>query len=695
VTAALEGWRTAPAPPVPDAPLTARILIVDDDERNAFAAAQALADLGHELVVARSGAEALRRLLEEDFTVILLDLHMPDMDGYETAALIRSRRRSALTPIVFLTAIFRDEAHVFQAYSAGAVDVVFKPVDPFILRSKVKVLAELHLKTRELERQAAHQGWLLAERDRAQAAREAAERLLRLAEERQTAILRSLPIIFHARQAEPPFTLTFVGGAVREITGYENGDFLSQPHLGSSSIHPDDRDAVVEAVAAAARSGAPYACDFRFKCANGRYRRFHDQGVIGPALEGRPREIFGAIVDVTERRSLEEQLAQARRMEALGQLTGGVAHDFNNLLRVILGNGEMLSRMAEDEAKRGLRLEAICQAADRGRTLVRQLLAFARRQQLNPSVCDINALITEFAPLLRQAVGEAVRVDYHLADGALCSVIDSAQLETALLNLGVNARDAMAEGGSLSIRTRKISADGGPWIEVEVADTGQGMAAEVQDRAFEPFFTTKSAGLGSGLGLSQVYGFVSQSGGAVALESAAGKGTTFRLRLPASVEPAVAAKAIAASLPLGGSEVVLVVDDDPAVLSLTVDMLKAHGYGVLTARDAAEALAILNTRPEVQVLFTDVIMPGGLSGLGLAQKARRLFPDLRVLLTSGYVGEKPVARPFPLLDKPFESEALAAALRRAIDAPAGRFRRARRPAAPLQEAATSRRRQAH
>ncbi len=669
----------SPAPPDPAAPLTARILIVDDDERNAFAAAQALEDLGHELVIARSGPEALRCLLEDEFAVILLDLHMPEMDGFETASMIRSRRRSMLTPIVFLTAIFRDEAHVFQAYSAGAVDVVFKPVDPFILRSKVKVLADLRLKTAEIERQAAYQEWLLRERDRIEAERAETERRLRRSEARLTAIQSSLPIIFHARGVEPPYAPTFVGGAVREITGFTGEEFLTQPDLGSSHIHPDDLAGVVESVSGATRTGA-YACEFRWRCADGGYRLLQDQGLLAPASQdGQPTEIWGAIIDVTERRSLEEQLAQARKMEAVGQLTGGVAHDFNNLLTVILGNAEMLAERREESAKRGLRVEAIRQAADRGRTLTRQLLAFARRQHLNPEPCDVNALIYAFAPLLRHAVGEGVTVECHLGKDPYCATIDSAQLETALLNLGVNARDAMPEGGVLQIATREVLENQRRWIEIEVCDTGLGMTSEVRERAFEPFFTTKELGLGSGLGLSQVYGFVNQSGGEVRLESVPRKGSVFRLRLPASPGPAPnPRKSAIPPLPMGGSEVVLVVEDDCSVLALTVDMLKAQGYSVLTAANAAEAIAVLKAHPEVEVLFSDVTMPG-LSGVGLARQALRTYPDLRILLTSGFVGDASgLGCKFPMLDKPFDSDGLAAALRRLLDSPAPRKKRARR-----------------
>ena len=681
-------WRSEPqAPPDLAAPLKARVLIVDDDERNAFAAVQALEELGHELVVARSGEEALRRLLTEQFALILLDLHMPGMDGYETAALIRSRKRTASTPIVFLTAIFRDEPHVFQAYASGAVDVVFKPVDPFILKSKVTVLVDLYLKTEEIKRQSAYQQWLLDEHARVKAEAAATEKVLRRTEARQEAILKSLPLVVHSRSIEPPFAPQFVSEAVKEITGFPASRFVDDPEFGSSRIHPDDLAMVVGRIAEAARTGH-YSVEFRWLCADGQYKVLQDQGVVAPSDDGEAREIFGVILDATDRRSLEEQLAQARKMEAVGQLTGGVAHDFNNLLTVVLGNIDIMARKPEDEERRARRINAVRQAAERGRDLTKQLLAFSRRQHLSPVVLDINALISEFSPLIRQAVGEAVTLDLQLGDQPLCAHVDPTQLETALLNLAVNARDAMPEGGQLAIATRRE----GNHLVIEVRDTGVGMSAEVRERVFEPFFTTKEVGKGSGLGLSQVYGFVRQSEGEVQLHSTQGQGTTFSLRLPASEETVQrAAPEPEPSAVEGGNEHVLLVEDDPTVLTLTLDMLTGLGYRVATATNAREALEIIQSGAEIDVLFSDVVMPGGVSGVSLARTARELRPGLKVLLTSGFVGDGAVLETaeFPLLDKPYETSALAAKLRKLLDRRGGRKRRGARPRNPQRTSAAA------
>jgi PAS domain S-box-containing protein len=668
------GRAERPAPPDLSTPLEARILIVDDDERNAFAAVQALEGLGHELVVATSGEDALRRLLHDDFAVILLDLHMPGMDGYETAALIRGRKRTSQTPIVFVTAIFRDEAHIFKAYSAGAVDMVFKPVDPFILRSKVSVLVDIYLRTEEAKRLAAHRQWLLEENARIHASKARTEQALRQSEAKQQAILQSLPIVFHARTAVPPFAPVFVGDGVEAITGFTPEVFVTDPGFGSSRIHPDDFARVVETVSAATRTGA-YACEFRWKCADGQYRWLMDQGVLAPADADGEGYIYGVIMDSTERHQMEERLAQAHKMEAVGQLTGGVAHDFNNLLTVVLGNIDIMARRSEDGIKRALRIDAIRQAAERGRDLTRQLLAFSRRQNLSPVTVDVRRLVEEFTPLLRQAVGDAVTVTLDLGDEPLCAHIDVPQMEAALLNLAVNARDAMGGDGALTISaglTQGPDPSGLPAgsICLAIEDTGSGMSPEVLERVFEPFFTTKEVGRGSGLGLSQVYGFVRQSEGHVRIASEEKVGSRFEILLPISPQPVEApAPKPAQEEMVGGTERILVAEDDPAVLKLTVDLLEGLGYRVVSATTADEAMAILQEDREIDLLFSDVVMPGGTSGIALAQTAQRERPDLKILLTSGFIGDKGLlgAADHVILDKPYPASVLAANLRKLLD----------------------------
>jgi len=656
-----------PPEPVPVDRPRAKVLIVDDDERNAFAASQALEALGQELVIARSGPEALRKLLHDDFAVILLDLHMPGMDGYETAALIRERRRTRDVPIVFLTAVFRDEGHIFKAYSAGAVDVVFKPVDPFILRSKVQVLVDLHLKRVELANEVEIRQRLLEENARVQAEKLEAERSLQASLRRQQAIQRALPIVFYSRMADPPYAALSVSDSIKGLTGYEATDFTDDAEFGYGQVHPDDQHIVARAQDEARRAGS-YTCEYRWLCADGTYKSLIDQGILSEDPDTGADVVFGTLLDNTERRALEEALGHARKMETVGQLTGGVAHDFNNLLTVILGNVDLIQRRCGEGFAFERQVRAVRQATERGAALTRQLLAFSRRQRLDPAAVDLNDLVRDFSPLIKQAVGEAVSVQWAPADAPAFVHIDPAQMESALLNLAVNARDAMDGAGGITIAVH--AAPGGAHRLV-VRDTGPGMPHDVASRIFEPFFTTKDVGKGSGLGLSQVYGFVQQSGGEVTVVTALGEGAAFEITLPAITPPVrVEVAPIAPSEDATGSEHILVVEDDPALLALAVDTLESLGYRVTTANNAASALRRLKGGTAFEMLFSDVVMPGGVSGLDLARKARVGNPALKVLLTSGFIGEEAIdwADEYPMLDKPYDSPSLAAKVRAVLDA---------------------------
>ena len=386
--------------------------------------------------------------------------------------------------------------------------------------------------------------------------------------------------------------------------------------------------------------------------------------------------------EMQERQRAESALQQARRMEAIGQLTGGVAHDFNNLLTVIVGNLDLLRRHVVDAA--GKRLLAAAQGgAERGARLTGSLLAFARRQPLRPEIVNPNRLIQDFAELLRRAAGEAVELRLSLGPESGCCRVDPAQFQAALLNLVVNARDAMPQGGGLTIETRPADLDrdlprenefapAEPQVAILVRDTGHGMPSEVLERAFEPFYTTKEIGRGSGLGLSQVYGFVTQSGGQVEISSKIGAGTVVTLYLPrAAGDPAPAASdepppARAAA----GTETILVVEDDDDVRNVTADGLRALGYRVVAAADGPAALALLDRGEPVALLFSDVVMPNGIRGDVLAQQATSRRYGLKVLLTSGYAADlfDPAALgAFALLRKPYRHDELAQAVRAALD----------------------------
>jgi PAS domain S-box-containing protein len=387
--------------------------------------------------------------------------------------------------------------------------------------------------------------------------------------------------------------------------------------------------------------------------------------------------------DITERRQLDrakEQLYQAQKLETVGQLTGGVAHDFNNLLTAVLGSLSLIMQMTTDPRVKRL-AETATRAADRGAKLTSQLLAFARRQTLRPQASDLNELITVFDALLRRAVGETVAVETKLEPALWVAAVDQAQFQSALLNLVVNARDAMPGGGTLLIETKNvlledIAAAGlaeiepGPYVVVSVRDTGSGMTDEVRTRAIEPFYTTKDIDKGSGLGLSQVYGFARQSNGQLEIESEPGRGTTVRLYLPRSsgeAEGETLSKGGGKQKP--GTASVLVVEDDPDVLDVAVETLRSLGYHVFSAPNAPEALTILGRDDaRIDVLFADVVMPKGMDGIELAREARRLRPKLQILLASGYRREglrdrEDIAEDTVFLAKPYQLSVLAETLR--------------------------------
>jgi PAS domain S-box-containing protein len=392
--------------------------------------------------------------------------------------------------------------------------------------------------------------------------------------------------------------------------------------------------------------------------------------------------------DLTERRLIEEQLRQSQKMEAIGQLTGGVAHDFNNLLTVIVGNLETIWRHAPpDDGKLRRAIDQVTRGAQRAVTLTQQLLAFSRRQPLNPKPTDINRLVAGMSDLVRRTIGENISVETVLAGGLWRVEIDAHQLESALLNLAVNARDAMPEGGKLTIETANAHLDddyadrypeltAGQYVVVCVTDTGTGMSAEVITHAFEPFYTTKPIGQGTGLGLSQVYGFVKQSGGHVKLYSEVDQGTTVKIYLPRMSKAADEEEEVPfTATPTGGKhEVVLVVEDDDDVRLFTTESLRELGFTVVQAHDAPSALKLLEIRPEVQLIFTDVGLPG-MNGAQLVAAARALRPDIKVLFTTGYARNAIVhqGRLDPgveLITKPFTRVQLASRIRDVLDVPA-------------------------
>lgn len=649
------------------------ILVVDDEPDNRFALSHVLAELEQRIVEAASGEDALRFLLREECAVILLDANMPGLDGYATAELIRRRERSRHIPIIFVSAIDKDDEHIARAYAMGAVDYVFKPVDPVILRSKIAVLVDLSLKNEEVRRQAQLERMLQEENLRIRQEKLEAERQLRQIEERQTAIVRSLPIVLYSARLKGRFSgPRFVSEGVAQAIGFPAARFVEDPDLWSERIHADDRERVLADVADIHASGGMSA-EYRWVCADGSYRWFLDRAVLIRDPDGQPQEIFGSCLDMTDRRRIEQQLFQAQKMEAVGQLTGGIAHDFNNMLTVVIGNLDSLARALRGTGRNFGRAEMALTGALSCAELTRRLLAFARRQPLQPNPVHLGQMCRNVAKLLGRTLGERIHIDLRGEAGLWHVLADPAQVESSLINLAVNARDAMTEGGTLTLETCNMTSRGehadipaGDFVLLSVTDTGVGMTAEVLERAVEPFFTTKNLGHGTGLGLSMVYGFVKQSGGHVKIESAPNRGTRVRVYLPRTEAVAQAADTASESEAAeisGRDRTILLVEDDAGVRAVTAAMLKELQFTVIEADNGSHALDIVDREAAIDLLFTDIVMPG-MNGFELGRLARERRPQLPVLYATGYTASYTAPeKGADVLTKPYREADLLTKLR--------------------------------
>jgi signal transduction histidine kinase len=535
------------------------ILLVDDQPGKLLSYEVILKELDENLIMAGSAREALEQLLRRDIAVVLTDVSMPELDGFELAAMIREHPRFQRTAIIFVSGIHMSDLDLLRGYQAGAVDYVPVPVVPELLRAKVKVFAELYRKTRQLE-----------------------------------------------------------------------------------IMNSELERRVGERTAELARANA----------------------VLEERVEERTREREAALAQVHE----------MQKMESIGQLTGGVAHDFNNVLMIVLGNLNLLKRRVPDDPRMSRLIDAAITGAERGATLTKRMLAFARRQELKPETVMVRDLVEGMAEMLRRSIGTNIRVALSVSPDLPAIRVDPNQLELALLNLALNARDAMPEGGLLDIVARHepippglIGVGSGDYVCISVNDTGCGMDAATLKRAAEPFYTTKGVGKGTGLGLSMVHGLASQSGGALRLRSEIDKGTTVELWLPIASLPVPFAGAIADAPALIPRPCrVLVVDDDPLILASTAAMLEDAGHTAVEALSAARALEVLE-RDAFDIVVTDQAMPN-MTGLDLARQIRKSRPSLPIILASGYA-DLPAAEELrlPRLAKPYHQADLLTLITTMLD----------------------------
>lgn len=515
---------------------------------------------------------------------------------------------------------------------------------------------------------------------------------LRESESRFRDIADTAPVLIWVTQQDR--TRAFVNQA---YVAYHGGSYdAARTGDWRDLIHPEDQALILQQSIEGEATKRPFAMEARYRRADGVYRWLRSFSRPRLDTSGEVIGFVGVAFDITEARRAEDDLKRinelledrvnqalaekaraeadlmhAQRMEAIGRLTGGVAHDFNNLLTVVIGALDIILRSPDDAAKRKKLGEAALTAARRGEGLTHQLLAFSRRQTLRPQPVDLNAHILEGEPLLKRAVGEAVELRLRLRRGGAPVNVDLAQFEAALLNLVVNARHAVKDGGRIGIQTQTcevhtgdvVDLPAGQYVCVTVSDNGSGMDADVMVRAFEPFFTTKSVGKGTGLGLSQVYGFARQSGGAARVMSRPGRGTRIKLYLPPlPADMVVPAPEVAAPPTSVSNRRLLLVEDDTSVAAVALELLQETGFEVRTAETAPEALELL-ARETFDIMLSDVIMPGGMTGIELAHRVSRTHPAMRVVLTSGYAGDDVDAAlkdtPWPFLRKPYSGEELA------------------------------------
>lgn len=630
------------------------VLLVDDDSQLLRTLSDILRRRGYTTLTATSGHAGVSLAQEHRVppAVALVDLRLPDMDGLEVIA--RLRRVCELTETVVLTGHASLDTAV-RALREQSCDYLVKPVAP-------------------------DQLFPIVERAGERWHRRVAEEALRRSEERYRLLLENISDVIAV--AEFDHTLRYVSPSVSHVLGYDPQELVGRN--GRGFVHPDDIAALDRFVAnTLADPGARGTLDARLRHRDGAWRlvELSTTNLVHRA------EIAGLLYiarDVTDRRRFEAQVQQAQRMESIGSLAGGVAHDFNNVLSAIIGYGELMAEAGLDAAARA-DLDEMLAAAQRASGLTRQLLAFSRRQTTEPKVIDLNALIENLLNMLRRLIGESVQLSTGLAQDLWSVRADPAQFEQVLMNLAVNARDAMPDGGTLAIGTENVTVpqDGessadlppGEYVKLTVRDSGTGMPEEVKTRAFEPFYTTKEIGKGTGLGLATCYGIVKQASGHIAIDTAPGAGTAMHVYLPRVNGPldALVARSTATDV-RGQQEAVLVVDDEPSIRQLLVRVLGQRGYKALAAVDGDDALRIMGEHgKDMRLLLTDVGLPG-MSGVALAQAVRARWPAVKVLFMSGYDkgaghGAHASREGGPSVQKPFTPAEILAKIRSVLDQP--------------------------
>ncbi len=653
------------------------ILVVDDTPATLHLVASQLQSSGYAVELAEDGDDALERAREVQPDLILLDIVLPGIDGITVCRRLKDDVTTASIPVIFLTSLDQPETMI-SGFAAGGVDFLTKPVHPEELRARVRTHVALRrlqedLETRVRERTAELGRANQQLRDEAEG-RERTQATLRASEERYRELYENNPAMYFTVGSTGRILSVNRFGA--EQLGYTSEELVGRPVV--ELFHPEDRAAAARQLGTcASEPGRLFTWELRKIRHDGSsfWVKELARAVIRP---GGP-VVFIVCEDITSRRTLESQLRQSQRMDAFGQLAGGVAHDFNNVLSVILGQAELALDAPPSSNSRTDALREIREASLRARNLTRQLLVFSRRQEMQFAPVDLNAMVTDVAGLLGRVIGEHITLELDLCPEGVSVHGDAAMLGQVILNMAVNARDAMPTGGRLTISTARTTLVGdapgrpmrgppGEYVVLTCADSGSGIAPEILGRIFEPFFTTKDVGQGTGLGLATSLSIVQQHHGWIEVESTPAQGTRFHIHLPRRLEPAARPATASPPAPVApGSEgTVLLVEDETSVRRVAKRTLERLGYSVIEASDGEEALeAWAENRDGIDLVLTDIVMPGRISGRALARKLREESPGQRVALMTGYDPEvlaqklNDQDRDLPHIQKPFTVDALS------------------------------------